>query len=111
MIWIPEDSQSRVEHLWGYVPRPETCATRCNDEVDGVGGITDPRVDRLTDELGVIRNDGDVWDKVSTAPKKFGCGGAGGVQEIIGRGCIAHGEHGCGYHGIREWSGGVLVTR
>ena len=107
----PEDSQSRVEYLWGHVPHAETCATCGDDEVDGVGSITDPRVDRLTDEQGVIRNYGDVWDEISTAPKEVGCGEAGGVQEIIGKGCIADCEHGCGHHGVREWWGGVGVRR
>ena len=94
-----EDSQSRVVHLWGHVPHAETCATCGNDEVDWVGGITDPRDDRVTDELRVIRDYGGVWDKISTAPQEVGCGEAGGVQEIIGKRSIAHGEHGCGEHG------------
>ena len=62
----------------------------------------------LRDELRVIRNDGDVWDNVSTVHKEVGCGEAQRVQGIIRRGCIAHGEHGCGHHGIREWIGDVF---
>ena len=73
-------------------------------------GIVDPRDDRLTDELFVIGDDFCVTDTIAAGLEKVGCGGAGLVHEIISRGCIAHGQHGCGHgdHGIRV-SGGVEI--
>ena len=102
MIWMPGQPK-QVQHLWGYVPRGETCATGRDDEVDGMGGITDPRVDRLTDEQGVIGHDCGLEDEISTAGEEGDCGGAGGVQRAVCGGCIAHGQHGCGRHGVRGW--------
>lgn len=37
-------------------------------------------------------------DVVAAGLEKVGCGGAGLVEEIVGGGCIAHGQHGCGDH-------------
>lgn len=86
-----EDSQSRVQYLWSYVPRAETGTASGDDEVDGMRRAVNPPVDRLTDELFVIGNDRGMEDTIPVGLEKVGRSRTRPVEQIIDRGCIADG--------------------
>jgi hypothetical protein len=78
-----EWTKQRIVYLRGYIPHAEAGPTCGDDEIRGLGGIAGPPIDRLTDELCVIRDDPGVNDTVAAGAEEVGCGRAGAIEELV----------------------------